>query len=65
VVTLDGDPAGTRVLRSPVRLLDADGEEARFAPTPPPAIGAHTDDALAGAGFSDDEISALRRDGAI
>ena len=65
IVNLDGDPAGTRVLRTPVRLLDAEGNEAAFAPTAPPASGAHTDDALAAAGFSVDEISSLRRDGAV
>jgi alpha-methylacyl-CoA racemase len=65
VITLDGDPAGTRVLRTPVRLRDADGYEPPFAPTAPPASGAHTDDALAAAGFTDDEIKVLRRDGAV
>jgi crotonobetainyl-CoA:carnitine CoA-transferase CaiB-like acyl-CoA transferase len=65
VVTLDGDPAGARVLRTPVRLVDAAGEEAPFTPTVPPASGAHTDEALGAAGFTADEISALRRDGAV
>jgi crotonobetainyl-CoA:carnitine CoA-transferase CaiB-like acyl-CoA transferase len=65
VVPLEGDPANARVLRSPVRLLDADGDEAPFAPSPPPSSGAHTDEALAAAGFTSDEIDGLRRDGAI
>jgi crotonobetainyl-CoA:carnitine CoA-transferase CaiB-like acyl-CoA transferase len=65
VVTLDGDPSGARVLRTPVRLVDAEGEEAPFTPTAPPASGAHTDEALAAAGFTADEISSLRRDGAV
>ena len=65
VVTLDGDPDGTRVLRSPVRLLDAEGNEEPFTPTAPPASGEHTDDALAAAGFDPAEITALRTAGAV
>ena len=65
IVTLDGDPAGARVLRTPVRLVDGEGNEAPFAPTAPPVSGAHTDETLAAAGFTDDEVSALRRDGAV
>ena len=65
VVTIDGDPAGARVLRSPVRMRDADGTELPFAPTAPPASGEHTDDALATAGFDANEIAALHADGAI
>ena len=65
VVTIDGEPDGTRVLRSPVRLLDAEGHEAPFAPTAPPASGEHTDDALAAAGFGADEIAALHAAGAV
>lgn len=65
IVTLDGDPAGARVLRTPVRLRDADGHEAPFAPSAPPASGEHTDDALAAAGYTDDEITALHADGAV
>ncbi len=65
IVTLGGDPDGARVLRTPVRLLDADGTEAPFAPDPPPAVGEHTDAVLAAAGFTADETAALHRDGAV
>jgi alpha-methylacyl-CoA racemase len=60
-----GDDAGTRALRSPVRLRAADGTEAPFAPGPPPELGEHTDDALAAAGFTTDEIATLHRAGAV
>ena len=39
VVTIGGDPDGARILRTPVRLVDADGTEAPFAPAPPPGVG--------------------------
>jgi alpha-methylacyl-CoA racemase len=65
IVTLDGDPEGTRVIRTPVRLRDAAGTEVPFAPTAPPISGAHTDAALGAAGYTGDEISDLRRDGAV
>jgi crotonobetainyl-CoA:carnitine CoA-transferase CaiB-like acyl-CoA transferase len=65
VIALDGDPAGTRALRSPVRLRRPDGTEAPFSPGPPPALGADTDDALANAGYAPDEIAALHADGAV
>ena len=56
---------GTRVLRSPVRLRRPDGSEAAFAPAPPPALGADTDDVLAAAGVDPDEIARLHADGAV
>ncbi len=65
IVELTGSGAGTRVVRSPVRLRKPDGTEDPFAPEPPPALGAHTDDALAAAGFTPDEIAALHADGAV
>ena len=47
------------------RLRTPDGTEEPFAPDPPPALGAHTDDALGAAGFSPDDIAALHADGAV
>jgi len=58
IVELD-DGRATRVLRTPVHLRDTTGAETAFAPRPPPALGEHTDTALAAAGFSDDEIADL------
>lgn len=58
LVTLADDPS-TRVLRSPVRLRDAAGEERPVHLTSPPALGEHTDAALSAAGFTADEIAAL------
>jgi crotonobetainyl-CoA:carnitine CoA-transferase CaiB-like acyl-CoA transferase len=58
LVELDDDPS-TRVLRTPVRLRDAAGEERPVHLTAPPALGQHTDTALAAAGFTADEIAAL------
>jgi crotonobetainyl-CoA:carnitine CoA-transferase CaiB-like acyl-CoA transferase len=52
-------------VRSPVRLRKPDGTEDPFAPEPPPELGAHTDDALAAAGFTSDEIAALHAAGAV
>ncbi len=63
IVELAGE--GTRVLRTPVRIADADGAAAPFAPSSPPALGEHTDGALTAAGFGADEIAILHRDGAV
>ena len=63
VVELSG--AGTRALRSPVRLRHRDGSEEPFAAGPPPGPGEHTDAALAAAGFASDEIAALHDDGVV
>ncbi len=63
IVELEGD--GARVLRTPVRFADADGATAPFAPGTPPALGEHTDAALAAAGFTADDITALHHDGAV
>jgi len=65
IVELTGAGAGTRALRSPVRLRGADGTEAPFAAGPPPGLGEHTDTALAAAGFTPDEIAALHEDGVV
>jgi crotonobetainyl-CoA:carnitine CoA-transferase CaiB-like acyl-CoA transferase len=59
----DGVPV--RALRTPVRYVEADGTPVPFAPGPPPALGEHTDAALAAAGFDADEIAAFHRDGAV
>jgi alpha-methylacyl-CoA racemase len=56
-VDLDGYPQpapAPRFSRTPAGL-----------PKPPPAIGAHTDEVLREAGFTDAQIEALRRSGAI
>ena len=50
-----------RVVRSGFRLASGDPEPA----SPPPALGADTDDLLTELGFSRDEIDALAREGAI
>jgi alpha-methylacyl-CoA racemase len=65
VVELSGAGAGTRALRSPVRLRRRDGSEEPFAAGPPPGPGEHTDAALAAAGFAPDEIAALHDDGVV
>ncbi len=64
IVELDDDHH-TRVLRTPVRLRDADGEERPVHLGPPPALGEHTDTALADAGFTADEIAGLHDRGAV
>ena len=54
-----------RVVRNPIRLLDADGREDPVVMTGPPALGAHTDHALGEAGYQAHEIAALRADGVL
>jgi crotonobetainyl-CoA:carnitine CoA-transferase CaiB-like acyl-CoA transferase len=49
------------VVRSGFRLKSGDPAPA----TPPPALGADTDDVLASLGFTEDEITRLRREKAI
>jgi crotonobetainyl-CoA:carnitine CoA-transferase CaiB-like acyl-CoA transferase len=58
LVELDDDQH-TRVLRTPVRLRDETGAERPVQLGPPPALGEHTDAALADAGFAADEIARL------
>jgi crotonobetainyl-CoA:carnitine CoA-transferase CaiB-like acyl-CoA transferase len=58
LVELDDDQH-TRVVRTPVRLRDETGAERPVQLGPPPALGEHTDTALADAGFTADEIARL------
>ncbi|HEV8297408.1 MAG TPA: CaiB/BaiF CoA-transferase family protein [Acidimicrobiales bacterium] len=60
VVALDGD--GPRVLASPLRFDGATSDVSSHAATAPPALGAHTDEVLAAAGFAPAEIESFRRD---
>jgi crotonobetainyl-CoA:carnitine CoA-transferase CaiB-like acyl-CoA transferase len=64
IVELD-DGEHTRVLRTPVRLRDATGAERPVQLGAPPALGEHTDTALAAAGFTPDEIADLHDRGAV
>jgi len=64
LVELDDD-SHTRVLRTPVRLRDETGAERPVQLAPPPALGEHTDTALADAGFTDDEIAAFHDRNAV
>jgi crotonobetainyl-CoA:carnitine CoA-transferase CaiB-like acyl-CoA transferase len=54
-----------RAVRSPIRLLDAQGGERSEPLLRAPEQGEHTAAALAEAGFSAGEIAALRADGAL
>jgi crotonobetainyl-CoA:carnitine CoA-transferase CaiB-like acyl-CoA transferase len=53
------DDQHARVVRTPVRLRDETGAERPVQLGPPPALGEHTDTALADAGFTADEIARL------
>jgi crotonobetainyl-CoA:carnitine CoA-transferase CaiB-like acyl-CoA transferase len=64
LVELD-DGHQSRVLRTPVRLRDATGAERPVRLGAPPALGEHTDTALADAGFTADEIAGLHDRGAV
>ena len=59
------DASDTRVLANPVRFHSASGDEATHARSMPPALGAHTDTVLHEAGFSDEELAALRADAVV
>jgi crotonobetainyl-CoA:carnitine CoA-transferase CaiB-like acyl-CoA transferase len=52
--------SGARVLANPIRYGSARGDEASCALEDPPALGAHTDEAMADAGFTTDEIQRMR-----
>ena len=56
---------GTRALANPLRLDGAKGAAASHGATPPPALGADTDAALAAAGYSADEIATLHDEQAV
>ena len=56
---------GTRALANPLRLDGAKGVAASHGATPPPALGADTDAALAAAGYSADEIATLHDEQAV
>jgi alpha-methylacyl-CoA racemase len=64
VVTLDqpGVAGGVRQLGIPVKLARTPGNHARL---PGPALGEHTEQALAEAGYSAQEIAALLESGAV
>jgi len=57
--------AGQDVPANPVRLIDAEGRRSGSALDEPPMVGEHTDAVLGTAGFTNDEIAALRADGVI
>lgn len=58
MITLDG--TGARVLANPVWVDCTSGAEATLATSPPPELGADTEAVLTRAGFTPDEIDALR-----
>jgi len=64
VVSVDqpGAPDGVRLLGLPIKLSRTPGDPAR---APGPALGEHTDEVLAAAGFSSSEIDALHQSGAV
>lgn len=64
VIPVEG-PDGPRVLASPIRVDGADGLGSSWGRSPAPACGEHTDDALVAAGYTTDEVAALRDQGAI
>jgi alpha-methylacyl-CoA racemase len=57
-----GATAPVRLLGLPIKLSRTPGEPTR---APGPALGEHTEEVLAGAGFTPEEIAALQRDGAV
>ncbi|HXY95201.1 MAG TPA: CoA transferase, partial [Acidimicrobiia bacterium] len=63
LVQLDG--GGETVFANPLRFIGGDAPSAYTATRPPAEAGADTDDALTAAGFSADEIAALRASGAV
>jgi alpha-methylacyl-CoA racemase len=64
VVELDQPGAGApvRLLGLPIKLDRTPGDPSR---APGPALGEHTDEVLAAAGFSADEIAAMKESGAV
>ena len=53
---------GVKLLGLPIKLTRTPGDPAR---APAPALGEHTDEVLMAAGFSAEEIAALRESGAV
>lgn len=64
VIPVEGHD-GPRVLANPIRVDGADGLGSSWGRSPAPACGEHTDDALVAAGYTNDEVAALRDQGAI
>jgi alpha-methylacyl-CoA racemase len=58
LVSLPG--SGHQVFANPIRFESASGADASYALTDPPELGADTAESLRDAGFTDDEIVALR-----
>jgi len=58
----DGGPV---VFANPLRIDRSRGDEGSNARSSPPALGEHTDDALAAVGYSAEEIAALHTEGAV
>jgi crotonobetainyl-CoA:carnitine CoA-transferase CaiB-like acyl-CoA transferase len=63
LIELDG--THTRVLANPIRFDSAPGDRASHASTPPPDLGAHTETVLGEAGFSEDDVCALRAESVL
>jgi crotonobetainyl-CoA:carnitine CoA-transferase CaiB-like acyl-CoA transferase len=60
------DVAGVRVPISPIRMRDATGVATTATATAAPAtVGEHTESVLTEAGFTADEVAALRTEGVI
>jgi crotonobetainyl-CoA:carnitine CoA-transferase CaiB-like acyl-CoA transferase len=57
--------AGVAVPANPIRMRDPDGPRSATSSLEPPEIGADTDSALVGAGFTPEEITALRASGVV
>jgi crotonobetainyl-CoA:carnitine CoA-transferase CaiB-like acyl-CoA transferase len=57
--------AGPLAFANPLRIDLARGDEGSHARSAPPALGEHTAAALAAAGFTTDDIDALREQGAV
>jgi crotonobetainyl-CoA:carnitine CoA-transferase CaiB-like acyl-CoA transferase len=56
---------GVAVPGNPIRLRDLEGPRSGSRTTPPPRPGAHTEELLLGAGYSQPEIDQLRTEGAV
>lgn len=57
----DGETGGQKYVGLPFHMSDTPG---RFR-TPPPVLGEHTEEIMAGAGYAGDEVEQLRRSGVI